>query len=237
MVFFVLVLKPFEISIFGYFFYVSIYNFILATAGCFSLGKKEADRNKINRIGILIPAFKEDRVILHTAEAATNQNFPNQFFEVIVIADSLRQETVAKLKMLSVKIIEVSFTESSKVKSLRAAFNYSKNNFDFCVILDADNLMNKNFLVEANSAYNAGALIVQGRRIAKNQNNAMAILDDLSEQINNHINRKGSNILGGSSSIAGSGFFIDQKIGLELFNSINSVGGFDKELELARIWL
>jgi len=61
----------------------------------------------------------------------------------------------------------------------------------------------------------------------------MAVLDDLSEQINNHINRKGSNNLRWSSSIAGSGFFIDQKIGFKLFNLINSVGGFDKDLELA----
>ncbi len=226
-------LKIVEISIFGYFFYISTYNFILSIAGCFQVRKKETENKKVNKIGILIPAYKEDNVILYTAEAATKQNFPSEFFEVIVIADSLRSDTLAKLKRLPVKIIEVSFAQSTKVKSLRSAFNYSQDIFDFLVILDADNLMRKNFLEEANKAYNAGEKIVQGRRIAKNQDSAMAVLDDLSEQINNHINRKGSNNLRWSSSIAGSGFFIDQKIGFKLFNLINSVGGFDKDLELA----
>jgi cellulose synthase/poly-beta-1,6-N-acetylglucosamine synthase-like glycosyltransferase len=92
--------------------------------------------------------------------------------------------------------------------------------------------MRPDFLQQANREYNAGKKIVQGRRIAKNQENAMEILDDLSEQINNHINRRGSYNLGGSSSIAGSGFLIDQKIGIDIFNTIDSVGGFDKELEL-----
>lgn len=227
-----LIYKLVEISMFGYFFYVSTYNFILSVAGSFSIKKKESENIKINKIGVLIPAFKEDNVIIHTASSALKQYYPREFFEVILIADSLQSETLTALKLLPIKIIEVSFSQSTKVKSLKAALNYSENDFDFLVILDADNLMDENFLVEANSSYNSGEKIVQGRRLAKNRDNAMAILDDLSEQINNHINRKGSCNLQGSASIAGSGFLIDQKVAFDIINSLNSVGGFDKDLEL-----
>ena len=70
-------------------------------------------------IGILIPAYKEDNVICHTAKAATIQNFPKKFYDVIVIADSLKLETLEKLKKLPIRIIEVSFLHSTKVKALR----------------------------------------------------------------------------------------------------------------------
>jgi cellulose synthase/poly-beta-1,6-N-acetylglucosamine synthase-like glycosyltransferase len=66
----------------------------------------------------------------------------------------------------------------------------------------------------------------------KNPKNNWTFLDDLSEQINNHINRKGSCAIGGSSSIAGSGFAVGFDVGKEVFRSLNSVGGFDKEFEL-----
>lgn len=224
--------KLVEISVFGYFFYVSIYNFILSIAGCFNQKKINSNNNILHKIGIYIPAYKEDNVIIHTAKAATNVKYPLNLYDVIVIADSLKVETLEKLKKLPIRTIEVSFAQSTKVKALESALNKTQNSFDFFVILDADNLMKHDFLQEANRMYNAGKKIVQGRRIAKNQDYAIEILDDISEQINNHVNRKGSNILGGSSSIAGSGFLIDQKIGHEVFHSIDSVGGFDKELEL-----
>ena len=230
--FFLFLFTVIEISIFGYFFYVSIYNLILSIAGCFKQKKNIATNNILHKIGIYIPAYKEEKVIYHTAKAATNLNYPRNLYDVIVIADSLKSETLEKLNKLPIRIIEVSFEQSTKVRALRSAINKTQNCFDFLVIIDADNLMKQDFLQEANRMYNAGKKVVQGRRIAKNEDSAMAILDDLSEQINNHINRKGSSNLGGSSSIAGSGFLIDQKIGLEVFNSIDSVGGFDKELEL-----
>jgi hypothetical protein len=46
---------------------------------------------------------------------------------------------------------------------------------------------------------------VQGHRTAKNTNNSWAILDAISEEINNNIFRKGHRVLGLSSAIIGSG--------------------------------
>jgi len=230
--FFLTCLKITEISIFAYFFYVSLYNFFLSVAGFFKSTCAIQNNQKLNRIGILIPAYKEDRVIITTVKTALKLNYSKEYFEAVVIADSLKLETIQKLKKLPIKLIEVSFLQSTKVRALRSAINLLGNSFDFYVILDADNLIKEDFLKIANSIYQGGSIIVQGRRIAKNQGNALAVLDDISEQINNHINRKGSCILGGSSSIAGSGFLIKQKIAFEVFNSIDSIGGFDKEVEL-----
>ncbi len=217
---------------FGYFFYISIYNFVLSFAGILLKKCKIERDDNFNRIGIFIPAYKEDNVIFDTAEKALEINYPKDLFNIVVIADSLKVETIIKLRKLPIQLIEVNFSQSTKVKSIREAIVKNEIEFDFFIILDADNIMKPDFLLVANQLYNMGRKIVQGRRVAKNNENSISVLDDLSEQINTHINRKGVSYFGGSSSIAGSGFFIEKEIGDKVFSQIDSVGGFDKELEL-----
>ncbi len=217
---------------FGYFFYIAVYNFVLSLAGLFVKKSKTQSVNICCKIAIFIPAYKEDSVIVNTAEEALKVDYPQDSFDVIIIADSLTKVTLTKLRILPINLIEVSFDKSTKVKAIQKAILNCEYHYDFFIVLDADNIMKPDFLLIANQLYNDGIKIVQGKRIAKNQENSIAVLDNLSEQINNHINRKGISFLGGSSSIAGSGFFIDKEIGIEVFNQIDSIGGFDKELEL-----
>ena len=61
------------------------------------------------KILVLIPAYREDTVIINTARVATQQNYPAAAFEVIVIADSLKPETLAALREIPVRVEEVHF--------------------------------------------------------------------------------------------------------------------------------
>lgn len=231
--FFWLLLNIIEISIFGYFFYVSVYNFILAIFGLKKKDRFTIGLNQLkNNFAIIIPAYKEDNVIPSTIAANLKVDYPKELFELVVIADSFQKETLEKLKKLPIRLIDVSFEESTKVKSINHALNKIKNKSDIMVILDADNVMAVDFLLQINNLFNEGKKIVQGRRLIKNPNSDFAILDDLSEQINNQIFRKGSYNIGGSSSIAGSGFAVDYKLGVQIFQELESIGGFDKEFEL-----
>jgi len=47
-----------------------------------------------------------------------------------------------------------------------------------------------------NSVVSPAVRVVQGQRKPKNQNNALALLDGVSEAINNHIYRQGTTSLG-----------------------------------------
>jgi cellulose synthase/poly-beta-1,6-N-acetylglucosamine synthase-like glycosyltransferase len=60
----------------------------------------------------------------------------------------------------------------------------------------------------------------------------LAVLDGVSEAINNHIYRQGTVSLGLSASISGSGVVFEYPLFKEKIHSMNSVGGFDRELEL-----
>jgi cellulose synthase/poly-beta-1,6-N-acetylglucosamine synthase-like glycosyltransferase len=209
-----------------------LYIFFFAAAGLFYRQKKVAVNMAFRKIAVMIPGYKEDEVIVDVAKDSIRQDYPKDFFEVIVIADSFRQTTLEQLKTLPVKVIEVQFAESTKSKALNAAFKQLPGDYDIVVILDADNLMEQGFLKKINAAFEHGTMAVQGHRVAKNLDSPLAVLDAISEEINNHIFRKGHRVLGLSSAIIGSGMAFHYRYFKELMSTVTAVGGFDKEIEL-----
>ncbi len=215
-----------------YFTYVASYTFIFSLAGLFYKERNFQKAKKNFRFAVFIPAYKEDGVILEVAKRALDQHYPTSFFDVVVVADSLRPETVQSLQNLPIKLIEVSFESSTKVKSLNYALKNLGDQYDCAVILDADNVMYPNFLEKMNEAHQSGLSVIQGQRVPKNTDNSLSLLDGLSEAINNHVYRQGTVALGLSASINGSGVSFDFERLKKLLSEMESVGGFDRELEL-----
>lgn len=205
---------------------------IFAMAAFIPSRKRAKYEDEYHNLLVLIPAYKEDQVILHTAKQAISQTYPNERFTVAVIADSLKGETLVQLEELPIEVIEVQFEKSTKSKALRKALSILPNDYDGVIILDADNVMGPHFLVKANAWIEQGAVAVQGRRVAKNANSQMAILDGISEEINNRVYCKGHNALGLSSKLSGSGMVFSYEIFRRIMDTVDAIGGFDKELEL-----
>jgi len=225
----------FEIILLLYFGFVTLYTLIMAVAGLFSINPYKNATDKKNRIAVLIPSYKEDQVIVHTAKSALEQDYPQDMYKVVVIADSLKPETVVSLKKLPIHVTEVVFDLSTKVKSLNAAMAEIGDNFDILLILDADNVMETDFVSKINRAFNAGHQAIQGRRVAKNMNTPFAFLDTISEVINNHVYRKGHVALGLSSAVIGSGMAFEYSSFKKILGSIHAVGGFDRVVEMSYI--
>ncbi|WP_090122067.1 glycosyltransferase [Lutibacter oricola] len=183
-------------------------------------------------MAVLIPGYKEDEVILEVAKSALEQDYPKNLFDVVIIADSFKKETISELETLPIKLIEVSFEKSTKSKALNKAMAKLKSKYDIALVLDADNLMTPGFLNKINAAFEYDFIAVQGHRAAKNLNNSWAVLDAISEEINNNIFRKGHRVLGLSSAIIGSGMAFKYTYFKELMATVTAVGGFDKEIEL-----
>jgi len=210
----------------------TLYIFVFSIAGMFYKQPTFQSKVEVKKIAVLIPGYKEDEVILEVAKSALLQDYPSNLYDVIVIADSFFEETLKELKALPIKLIEVSFDKSTKSKALNTAMSALTENYDIAVILDADNLMACDFLGKINAAFLQGCIAAQGHRTAKNTNNSWAILDAVSEEINNHIFRKGHIALGLSSGIIGSGMAFKYDYFKSLMSTATAVGGFDKEIEL-----
>lgn len=227
-----LIIKILEYCLAGYLGITVLYNLGYALAGLFPIRKQIAHENKLRKIAVLIPGYKEDNVIIQSAAVSLEQDYPKSMFEVIVIADSFKPETLAKLREMPIRVVEVAFENSTKSKALNKAMSVIPEDFDIALILDADNLMASDFLVKINQGFNQGFGVLQGHRVAKNIDTSFAVLDAISEEINNHIFRKGHRVLGLSSALIGSGMAFDYKFFKNTMADIKAIGGFDKELEL-----
>lgn len=220
-----------ELAIYLYLMMSTIYVFVFAVAGLFFKQKNDSAPGTSRKFAVLIPGYKEDSIIINVANHATKQNYPKEKFEVIVIADSFSPKTLEKLKKLPIRTVEVSFEVSKKSKALNQCMKVIGDDYDVAFVLDADNIMEPDVLNKINAAFEKGYFAVQGHRTAKNLNSKFAILDAVSEEINNHIFRKGHRVLGISSALIGSGMGIDYKLFKEIMATIDSVGE-DKEMEL-----
>ena len=210
----------------------TIYIFIFAFAGLFYKQKPYPVVKKMRKIAVLIPGYKEDDVILEVAKEAILQKYPVHLFDIIIIADAFQSKTIEKLKELPLILIEVHFDKSTKAKALNKAMEQLHNDYEIVIILDADNVMAKDFLIKINATFEGKYLAVQGHRTAKNMDTPLAILDAISEEINNHIFRKGHRVLGLSSALIGSGMAFKYDFFKLLMLNAKAIGGFDKEIEL-----
>jgi cellulose synthase/poly-beta-1,6-N-acetylglucosamine synthase-like glycosyltransferase len=210
----------------------TLYIFIFSIASLFYKQKTYSDNGNMKTIAVLIPGYKEDEVIVEVAKLALKQEYSKQLYDVVIIADSFKDSTLNTLKTLPIKLIEVSFDKSTKSKALNKAMTSLVRDYDIAVVLDADNVMAFDFLKKINAAFEHDFIAVQGHRTAKNKNNSWAILDAISEEINNNIFRKGHRVLGLSSAIIGSGMAFRYGYFKALMSTVNAVGGFDKEIEL-----
>lgn len=223
----------FQILLYGYLAATCAYLLVFAVASLFPRKKKFLEYTHKKKFAVVIPCFKEDEVIIEVVKDALKQHYPAICFDVIVIADQFEQKTILQLQELPIILFAENFLISTKTRSINHALRMlPENTYEAVCILDADNLMEYDFLEKMNQALLSGYIAVQGHRIAKNMNTKFAVLDAISEEINNQLFRKGQRKLGLSSALIGSAMAFDYTYFKTLMNDIEVVGGFDKELEL-----
>ena len=187
---------------------------------------------------ILYPAYNEDRVIVNSVRSCLGQYYPYEDFHVCVISDHMQPETNAQLAELPITLMQPVFEKSSKAKAMQYAITLAMNDelqvkgrhYDYLVILDADNVVESDFLEKLNNICQKGYQAIQCHRCAKNSNNDIAVLDGVSEEINNTLFRKAHNRIGLSSALIGSGMCFNYKWFCENVFKL-STAGEDRELE------
>lgn len=208
----------------------------LAIAGAFGRADDQphtGPARSCRKMAVLIPAYREDTVLIDSITHNLRQTYPSEFYDLIVIADSLSPQTLLQLGKLPVQVVPVQFEFSTVTKALNAGLaSLPENAYDIVVVSDADNHLAPDFLSRINVAFEQGWRAVQGHRVAKNLNTRVAVLDAISEEINNHMVRKGYRALNLSSSIIGSGMAIEFGLMKTAMTGLLTVGGFDKELEM-----
>ena len=210
-----------------------LYIGVFAIASLFRKNTTVLKAKTNRRFIILIPSYKQDEVIEQTVLAILSQAYPQRMFDVTVISDHQSEMTNMRLAQYPITLLTPNFEESTKAKSLQyAILNLPEFKiYDVAIILDADNIVEPEFLANINDAYESAATkAIQAHRISRNRDTAAARMDAVFEEINNNIFRQGHINLGLSAALAGSGVAYDFSWLKENIMRTKT-SGEDKELE------
>ena len=189
-----------------------LYLGIFAIASLFKKNHESPRTKKQNRIVVLIPSYKQDTVIEQTVISVLSQAYPQRMFDVVVISDHQEEMTNMRLAQYPITLLTPNFEESTKAKSLQyAILNLPEFKiYDIALILDADNIVEQDFLAKVNDAFETAATkAIQMHRVSRNRDTTAALLASIFEEINNVIFRRGHINVGLSSALAGSGVAYD----------------------------
>lgn len=194
---------------------VAFTTFYLLVFSVASLFSRQADISKAkrqNRFIVLVPSYKQDKVISQCVISILGQTYPQRMFDMIVISDHQNEMTNMKLAQYPITLLTPNFEKSTKAKSLQyAIMNLPEFKiYDAVVVLDADNIVEPEFLEQVNDAFEgAGTKAIITHRLPKNMDTTTARLDAIFEEINTSVFRRGHIKFGLSAAMSGSGVIYD----------------------------
>lgn len=149
-----------------------LYQFIVSICSLVKLKDKPIIEEKENRFMAIIPAHNEEAVIGNLVHSLVNQTYKKELYDIYVIADNCTDNT-AKVAREAGAIVLERIDENNKTKG--HALNWFLNQkieenapYDAFCVFDADNIVDKNFLMAMNKKLCQGEEVVQGYRDIKN---------------------------------------------------------------------
>ncbi len=150
-----------------------LYQLLISLCSLVKLKDKPLLENKENRFMAIIPAHNEEMVIGNLIESLKNQNYPKDKYDIYVIADNCTDMTKKIAEDAGAIVYERRSSMEERTKGhalqwfLRQKIAENAQYDAFCVF-DADNIVDKNFLVNMNKKLCQGEEVVQGYRDIKN---------------------------------------------------------------------
>ena len=210
----------------------TLYLFVFSIASLFMKHPNVAKAKRQNRFIVLISSYKQDHCINHCVVSLLGQTYHQRMFDVVVISDHQDEMTNMKLAQYPITLLTPNFEKSTKAKALQyAIMNLPEFKiYDAVVVLDADNIVEPEFLERVNDAFeNAGTKAIVTHRLPKNMDTTTARMDAIFEEINTSIFRRGHITLGLSSALSGSGTVYD----FDWFkHNIMTIRSFEEDKEL-----
>ena len=180
--------------------------------------KKPRKDVPLHRFAVLIAARNEETVIAHLLESIRDQSYPARFVKVFVVADNCTDRTAEIARRCGAEVYErKSSAHRGKGYALDFLLREMKTDgytdFDAYLVFDADNLLDRDFILHMNETFSEGKEIITCYRNSKNYGdnwisagNALCYLRE-SRYLNDARSR-----LGVSCSVTGTGFLFSKNI-------------------------
>ena len=160
-------LLPLYILVIGLLLYVTLataYLLILAVA-YFILPEPErkVQPRRLNRFAIVVPAHNEELLVPRLCESLTKIDYPSERYEIFIIADNCEDKTTEMCRPYPVCVLERNdLSRRGKGFALSWAMDcLPLEKFDAVLVVDADNVVDRNILAELNNLIEDGEKAIQ----------------------------------------------------------------------------
>ncbi len=149
-----------------------VYQFVISLCSFVKVKDKPLLVDKQHKFMAIIPAHNEESVVGNLIESLKKLDYPDELYDIYVIADNCTDNT-AKVAKEAGAIVYERFDDKKKTKgfALQWFFNQKIEEdapYDAFCIFDADNIVDKNFLNVMNRKLCQGEDVVQGYKDIKN---------------------------------------------------------------------
>lgn len=172
---------------------------------------KAEDFKPVNKFAMIVAAHNEECVIGGIVKNLKDLKYPNDKYEIFVIADNCNDKTAEIARQNGARVYERTDIEH-KGKGYALEWMFKNifdldEEFDAICILDADNLVSKNFLMEMNKQLCLGHKVIQGYLDSKNPHDTWISGNySLSYWISNRLFQLPRHYLGLNCALGGTGF-------------------------------
>jgi cellulose synthase/poly-beta-1,6-N-acetylglucosamine synthase-like glycosyltransferase len=197
---------------------IFIYYFIIGIFGWFRRKEKPAESFKpVNKFALLIAAHNEEKVIGSIVRNLKELNYPQNMYDIFVIADNCNDKTAKVATENGARVFE-RFDETKKGKGFSLEWMFKKifkmeTKYDAVCIFDADNLASSNFLMEMNKELCLGNKVIQGYLDSKNPEDSWISGNySMTYWISNRIFQLPRHYLGLNCALGGTGFVMSMDV-------------------------
>lgn len=152
-----------------------VYGLYFLITALFLFKKRKKDSivsDKYGHFTILIPARNEEEVIKDAIQSFKRQKYPKDNYEIIVVINNTTDNTLGVCNAEGVRCILCERKIKNKGDALKEAFDrLKKEKTDAYIIMDADNVVNDEFLCEMNKSLNEGTLVAKSSMDIKAKEN------------------------------------------------------------------
>ena len=152
-----------------------VYGLYFLITALFLFKKRKKDSivsDKYSHFTILIPARNEEEVIKDAIQSFKRQKYPKNNYEIVVVINNTTDNTLGVCNAEGVRCILCERKIKNKGDALKEAFDrLKKEKTDAYIIMDADNVVNDEFLGEMNKSLNEGTLVAKSSMDIKAKEN------------------------------------------------------------------
>ena len=141
----------------------TIYLLVFAVAYFFVKEPEAKETGQLNRFAILVPAHNEELLISKLCESLLKVNYPQEYYEIYIIADNCNDKTAEICSTFPVNVL-VRKNPTLVGKGYALDWGLKKvplDNFDAVFIVDADNTVDSFILHHLNQSIKGGEQAIQ----------------------------------------------------------------------------